>query len=107
MMFERLVQAWNGKWHVWEADLGMSPAEPVGPHNSVAKPERVDALTSCGEQIYVRKRLYEYPVRLYPQTKWRSRAGWKMDQSLTWCSRCATVVDHRLTDKLEELNNGC
>ena len=105
-MSEEVVRAWNGKWHIWEADLGVSPAEPVGSYNSVAKPERVDALTVCGEQIYVRERRSEYPVRYYPQSVWRRKAGWEMDQSLTWCTRCATVVQHRLAPKLEKLNNG-
>jgi hypothetical protein len=51
-----MVQAWAGKWHIFEAELPAAPAEPINTHNRVAKPERPQALTTCGEEIMVKKR---------------------------------------------------
>lgn len=70
------VQVWSGKWHLLESVTGTHPAEPVGPWNRVAKPERKKILTQCGEHAFARR----------------------IENSITGsiCDKCRPVIESRL-----------
>lgn len=94
-----LVQAWNGKWHIFEHDLHKLPIQPVS-QTGAAKPVRQVALTGCGLSVYAKntttirsyRDVYEHWTRINPSTG-RPSAGRRLARS--YCKNCLIVLQLR------------
>lgn len=87
-----IIQAWNGKWHIFEKSLGWVPAQPVDDWNRVAKPKRLRVLVRCGLEVYSKRELREISKR--SDFTFITKDGWERD-SITFCKNCRATIDAR------------
>src|ERR1041385_312252 len=88
-----LVKAWNGKVHIFEKRAGTSPAVPIGPYNSVAKPERDVALTGCGNRVMIKKMI---TAHLATTPRWKIIRDDEDKAIGAICTHCSPVIMSRL-----------